>query len=794
MRTFTLRQLFVFLILGVPLAARGSHQVGGHIEMKAVGNTAGQYRITVINYLEDGTRGAANQSTSGILGIFRKRDNALMTTFIVRQTGSRVPVVYANGFCAAQRNLKFIVLTYEADIQLPPASFADPEGYYISYQTRNRNAGINNISGPDQTGFTFYLEFPAKQQNNQLFVNSSPHFGPINGEYICLGDAFSFPFGGTDPDGDELRYSMITPLNQKGANGQNNTTNPVSPGPYPDVNWLSGFNADNAIPGSPSLQVDAKTGELSVTATQLGLFVFAVKVEEYRNGVKIGEVRRDFQFLVIDCPPQTTPDPAVQVKNRPKQPQTTICQGDSAVLVAALDPNWNYQWRKDDINIAGAVNSTLAVRESGQYSVVVSQKAVCSKVGNSDVITVNVIGSDAHVSTTGHLCATTGSIKLVATGASDVTYQWYKDNQSLTDQTTDSLRATEAGKYWAILTYRTLGCKAHTDTAVLDRSAAVVASITSSSGFNRICPDNSLPLIGSGGLLYRWQKDGKPISNNESSQLVATSPGTFVVTATDIYGCEGTSNPVTITSVAPVVVTLDSIPGVCGPNNPPYTLTGNPPGGDFGGAGIETNAFSPEQAGVGNHPVTYTVRPAPECAGTVATRIAVVAPVPTIQLIDSMTTYQGNTFSLNPVYTGDPVQFRWTSGKYLDNPTAANPTITDITDDITYTIDAANSTGCAVKDTIRITVFARAWVPDAFSPNGDGQNDILELPGIAAFPDAVFTLFDRWGEVIYSSGKGYTNPFDGTLNGTALPTGVYAYTLFTAPGKPVTRGRILLVR
>ncbi|SOD82542.1 gliding motility-associated C-terminal domain-containing protein [Spirosoma fluviale] len=794
MRTSTLRRLVLFLILGVPLVARGTHQVGGHIEMKAVGNTAGQYRITVINYLEDGTRGAANQSTSGILGIFRKRDNALMTTFIVRQTGSRVPVVYANGFCAAQRNLKFIVLTYEADIQLSPGNYSDPEGYYMSYQTRNRNVGINNISIPDQTGFTFYLEFPAIQQNNQLFGNSSPHFGPINGEYICLGDAFSFPFGGTDPDGDELRYSMITPLNQKGAIGQNGTTNPVSAGPYPDVNWLSGYDADNAIPGSPSLRVDAKTGELSVTATQLGLFVFAVKVEEYRNGVKIGEVRRDFQLLVIDCPPQTTPDPAVQVKNRPKQAVTTICQGDSAVLVAALDPNWNYQWRKDDINIAGAVNSTLAVRESGQYSVVVSQKAVCSKVGNSDVIKVDVIGSDARVSATGHLCATTGSIKLVATGVTDVTYQWYKDNQSLTGQITDSLRATEAGKYWAVLTYRTLGCKARTDTAVLDRSPAVLATITSSSGFNRICPDNSLPLIGSGGLLYRWQKDGKPISNNESSQMVASSPGTFVVTATDIYGCEGTSDPVTITGVAPVVVTLDSIPGVCGPNNPAYSLTGNPPGGDFGGTGIDTNAFSPEQAGVGNHTITYTVKPAPECAGTAATRIAVVAPIPTIQLIDSLTTYRGNTFSLNPVYTGDPVQFQWTSSTYLDNPTAANPTITDIADDVTYTIDVKNSTGCEVKDTIHIRVFARAWVPDAFSPNGDGQNDILELPGIAAFPDAVFTLFNRWGEVVYSSKKGYTNPFDGTLNGTALPTGVYGYTLYTAPGKPVINGRIMLVR
>ncbi|WP_332367867.1 hypothetical protein [Spirosoma telluris] len=225
-----------------------------------------------------------------------------MMSFTVRQTGTRVPVIYANEFCAAQRNLKFIVLTYEADIQLSPGSYNDTQGYYMSYQTRNRNAGINNISNPDQTGFTFYLEFPAIQQNGQLFTNSSPRFGPINGEYVCIGDSFSFPFGGTDPDGDELRYSMITPLNQKGT-----ATNAVSAGPYPDVNWLSGFGPNSAIPGNPPLSIDAQTGQLSVTATQLGLFVFAVKVEEYRNGIKIGEVRRDFQLLVIDCPPKRLP-------------------------------------------------------------------------------------------------------------------------------------------------------------------------------------------------------------------------------------------------------------------------------------------------------------------------------------------------------------------------------------------------------------------------------------------------------------------------------------------------------
>ena len=789
MTLFTFRFFVWLLALIIPLTSLATHQVGGHIEMKEVGDVPGHYKITVTNYVEDGTRGAATQSAFGSLGIFRKRDNAQMTTFTVQQTGTRDPIIYANAFCSTQRNLRFIVIIYEADIQLSPGTYSDPGGYYMSYQTRNRNAGINNISNPDQTGFTFYLEFPAIQQNGQLFPNSSPVFGPINGEYVCAGEPFTFPFGGKDPDGDELRYSLITPLNQKGTN-----QNTVSAGPYPDVSWLSGFSATNAIPGSPTLQVDAKTGQLSVTASQLGLFVFAVRVEEYRNGIKIGEVRRDFQFLVVDCPPQTTPQPDVQIAKQPKLRNATICKGDSSLLQAFVDTSWNYQWRKDGVNIAGATKPNLPVRESGEYTVVVSPKAACTKVGNSESLTITVIGNDAKLAAKGHLCATTGAVTLTAKGNLDVNYQWYRDGQAITANVpTDSLRTSQPGQYWAVLTHTTLGCQATTDKTTLARSAAVQATIRSSSGFNRICPQDSLRLEAAGGISYVWQKDGQA-GGDSSSYLYAKQAGTYSLVATDIFGCTGASAPVSLVQLPPVPIMFDSIPGVCGPNVPAYSLRAVPPGGEFTGPGVAGTLFNPEQAGIGNHSVSYGVRAAPECAATVVKRIAVVAPIPTIDLPNTMTTYRGNSFTLSPVYTGDPNHFQWTSALFLDNPGVASPLVIDIGNDITYTLLVSNSTGCEARDTIQITVFAQVWTPEAFSPNGDGMNDVWDLPGIEAFPDAIITIFNRWGEIVFSSEKGYPNPFDGTLNGTSLPMGVYAYTLRTVPEKPVLRGSLMLVR
>ncbi|HLK98724.1 MAG TPA: gliding motility-associated C-terminal domain-containing protein, partial [Hymenobacter sp.] len=517
--------------------------------------------------------------------------------------------------------------------------------------------------------------------------------------------------------------------------------------------------------------------------------------EEYRNGVKIGEVRRDFQLLVVDCPPATTPSPAVQVQNRPINLRSiTLCQGDSALMQATLDPTWNYQWRRDGINLPNATESSLMVRESGDYTVLVSPKKACSKVGSSETISVNVIGKEASLREYGHLCATSGLVNLTVTGEAGVTYQWYQDNRLLAGEVADSISITQPGRYRTVLTYTAIGCTVASNTLAITRSAPVQATVKSETGLNRLCPQGSLSLEGSGGMQYVWQKDGQEIQGATAPQYATPNIGTYRVMAIDGFGCRGVSAPFVVVAVSPVTVHFDSIPGVCGPNVPAYTLRGRPSGGLFAGPGVTNDQFSPQQAGVGNHPLTYTVRPAPECAGVTATRMAVVAPIPTIQLPDTLITYRGNTLPISPVYSGNPISYRWSPPTDLDDPSASSPAVLNIAQDITYTIDVANQTGCTARDSIHFIVYAKVWLPEAFSPNGDGLNDVWVLPGIEAFPEAKVTIFNRWGEVIFQSDKGYTRPFDGTAGGTHLPAGLYPYTLHTVPDRPVQRGSVVLVR
>ena len=782
------RALLWLLCLGLAFPTLATHQVGGQIEMRAIGDVPGHFQITVINYLEDNNRAA--QTTGGQIGIFRLRDNARMLVFTVSEMAQRERVVFTNEACATSQNQRVVAATFGADIQLDPTLYNDAGGYYMSFQTQNRNAGINNINNPLQTGFTFYLEFPALQKTGQYFNNSSPRFNPINGEYLCINEAFSFAFGGTDPDGDELRYSMVTPLNKNSTQGRNME---ASAGPYPDIQWLGGFSANNSIPGSPTLTVDARSGQLSVTPNQLGLFVFAVKVEEYRNGVKIGEVRRDFQFLVIDCPPVTAPNPTVWATGLPANTEFKICKGKTLELQTTVNPDWNYQWRRDGLNLPDATGTKLQVNEPGAYSVFVSMKTQCGKASGSQNVTLKVVDLTSDLSPTGQLCATDGSVSLSVLGGSDLTYQWFRDGKPVpATPAGNTLTVSQPGEYRAVLTQTQYGCTYNTGALSITRAPAVQAAIRSSQ--TRICPGASLPLEGIGGVSFAWQRDGQPVATVTDPVFAVQTAGTYVVEVTAANGCKATSAPFAVAQIAAITVTMDAVPPVCGTEGPVYSLTGTPAGGTFAGPGVSGAQYDAKAAGIGNHVLTYSVNFAPECPAAVAQQTAVVAPIPTILLPEEMITSLGTSLTISPVLTGDPVKFEWSPPTYLADPAEANARIVAIEDDMVYTLKVENTTGCKAEGTVVVTVYERIWVPGAFTPNADGQNDVWELKGVEAFPAVEVAVFNRWGEVIYKSTDGYAHPFDGTLKGDPVPPGAYVYTIRYKADAPLLRGTLVILR
>lgn len=300
-----MRKLVLVLLCLVALPLISSHIVGGEFELLYVSGST--YRLNLIIYFDKINGVAGAKDPSATVTIFRKRDNRVMQT-VTLNLSSETPVSYTQPECSSGELLTD-KLVYTSLLNLPANQYNDPEGYYVAWERCCRNYSISNVFSDDPSGAnaisagqTFYLEFPPVVKDGQPFINSSPFLFPPLNDFACPNRSYYVDFSGQDIDGDSLVYSLVTPLNTS----LPIALPPVTPAPYPLVQWRPGFGINNIINGNPDLKISID-GLLTATPTQQGLFVFAVKVDEYREGIKIGESRRDFQMLVVEACPVADP-------------------------------------------------------------------------------------------------------------------------------------------------------------------------------------------------------------------------------------------------------------------------------------------------------------------------------------------------------------------------------------------------------------------------------------------------------------------------------------------------------
>jgi len=303
--------LSLLLLLLAASGAWATHIVGGELDLQHVSGS--QYRISLNLYFDavNGNTGALDGDLT--VSIFDKSTNRRMQDVSLPLT-SNTFVAYSNVACTVP-SLSTRRLVYSHLIELPANVYTNPAGYYAAVERCCRNNGISNIQNPGDAGQTFYLEFPAVVRGGRPFLNSTPKIFPPLSDYACRGELFYYSFGGQDADQDSLVYELTTPLNGHSTPGLPKPPT-ADPAPYNPIQWGVDLHVLNQIPGNPALTIDRLTGRLQVLPTQLGLFVFGIKCLEYRRGIKIGEVRRDFQLQVLNCPRNTAPSMSVLTTGR----------------------------------------------------------------------------------------------------------------------------------------------------------------------------------------------------------------------------------------------------------------------------------------------------------------------------------------------------------------------------------------------------------------------------------------------------------------------------------------------
>ncbi len=299
-----MRRVLLLILCFFALPVMGSHIVGGEFEIRYISGNL--YRINLILYFDklNGNPGARDLNIEA--AIFRKRDNVRMqSVFFGSPTSSDVE--YTQPECS-NGEVETEKLVYTTTQTFSDGMYNDPEGYYIIWERCCRNYTITNIFSNDpaiggiSAGQTFYLEFPPVVKNGEPFINSTPRLFPPLNDYACPRKPYYVDFAGEDEDGDSLVYTLVTPLSTHTVAA----LPPLLSAPYPEITWKNPFSLNNILAGIPDLKISTD-GFLTATPSQQGLYVFAVKCEEFREGIKIGEVRRDFQMLVVDVCPRADP-------------------------------------------------------------------------------------------------------------------------------------------------------------------------------------------------------------------------------------------------------------------------------------------------------------------------------------------------------------------------------------------------------------------------------------------------------------------------------------------------------
>jgi gliding motility-associated-like protein len=420
----------------------------------------------------------------------------------------------------------------------------------------------------------------------------------------------------------------------------------------------------------------------------------------------------------------------------------TICSGNSTTLTTngGGTYSWNTGETTSSITVSPTTNTT--------YSVTVSN-GTCTGTASVQV-TVNPNPTPT-ISGTTTICSGQNTTLTANGGAS---YSWN------TGATTNSITVTPTANTTYTVTATDNGCTG-TATIQVNVNPTPAAAIT---GNTTICTGQSTTLTATGSGSYSWNTG----ATTNTITVSPTNTTTYTLSVTN-NGCTGTATQ-TVTVVPPVVAAITGSNICLGES---ATLTAS--GGTFyvwnTGATTSSITVSPTSTS------SYTVAAAVGSCVDTASYTVTVNPIPVATVSPDITINYGNSTNLSSSGGGS---YSWTPPNGLSCTTCQNP-IASPTEPTQYCVTVTNSGGCSDSACMNIKVDLKCgdngelYVPNGFSPNNDGQNDLLFVRG-GGITELYWVIYDRWGEKVFET-KDPKQGWDGTYKGKLLDPAVFVYYL-----------------
>lgn len=480
-------------------------------------------------------------------------------------------------------------------------------------------------------------------------------------------------------------------------------------------------------------------------------------------------------------------------------------QADGSIDLTAIGGfgNFSYLWSNT------ATTQDLIAVPDGIYSVTVTDANGCF-VTLQDTIVPTVALTITDSVETG--CAGDSIVVSVTVngGSGLYNYDWGTASSSTTDTAQFNLASGTALTVVVTVTDGTNGCTI-LDTIDLVAVDPVVVTLDNIQdipcGFTAL---GQIDITASGGAIpynYLWS------DNSTNASLTSATPGNFSVTVTDANGCTATAGPFTMNQALTADVSVDTI-------NLITACDGQPTGALLARASDPATTFAWSNGtndSLANNLAagTYTVVATNPSGCVDSATVTIIAPtLPTLNAaVQTAGTSQvsvplGTTVALLAGSTGFDYLWTSTADPVTGNANIANPALGSTTaspdpaGDYWYIVTASATTGdtvCAVMDTVMVTVEEPFnGIPNAFTPNGDGVNDLFRPTFLEDEEVTSFRVFNRWGQLIYNGDENHGEGWDGTYQGVPQPTEVYIYQITykraSEPEEREVKGEFTLIR
>lgn len=464
---------------------------------------------------------------------------------------------------------------------------------------------------------------------------------------------------------------------------------------------------------------------------------------------------------------------------------TSVCPG-TVIMLSAWGGN-SFQWYSTtNLGTPFSSNTSAFINKRITYNVVVGNTFGCKDTTD---VTINVLPKP-EATATGNSACFGDTATIYATGGGK--YMWTPAT-GMADPTaaTQTLVVNNTGSYTVVVTNHQ-GC---TDTATAVVNMHPLPDVSAGND-TTICAGDAIQLKASGGVKYKWSSNIPPADDTVSTPwVIINKKQVYKVAVTNIFNCHD-SDEVIIDVFPPKKFVINRPSPVCIGESATLSASGG-----------DNYTWYPEGTLSNSNSSTTTATP------SVTTRYSVIVKELLCNTVDTLST----TLTVNPLpdinitvreldcgneygtllATGAK-HYTWSPADGLKNP---NSSFTHAApeNNTVYTVQGIDENGCTNTASALLEVYrgkGRLFIPDAFTPNGDGINDCYKVFVPGDVTQFYFSIYNRFGERVFHA-TDRNHCWNGYHNGAPAELATYVYYYVaesSACGRVFRKGNMHLIR